>query len=153
MARRTRAREVALQVLYETDRNPQVPGDLDRRFIEQRLRGSDLRRFAGELVSGVRAQREPLDRLIQQVAENWSVSRMSPVDRNILRLAAYEIVFREDTPPKVAIDEAIQLAKRYGTADSPRFVNGLLDRILATHPRPVPPERASSTEEPLGVDH
>ncbi|MBI3464870.1 MAG: transcription antitermination factor NusB [Planctomycetes bacterium] len=135
MARRSRAREVALQLLYETDRNPQVPQGLDERFVRERLRGAELRQFAGELIGGVRAKREQLDRLVQEVAQNWSLSRMTPVDRSILRLATYEILFRDDIPPKVAVDEAIELAKRFGTADSPRFVNGILDRILISHPR------------------
>lgn len=131
MARRSRAREVALQLLYETDRNPHVLAELDRRFVEQRLRGVDLRQFAADLVAGVLAKQEQLDRAIEEVAQNWSLSRMTPIDRSILRLASYEILFRDDTPPKVAIDEAIELAKRFGTADSPRFVNGILDRIAA----------------------
>ena len=135
MARRSRAREVALQLLYEVDRNPAALEERDREFVESRLRGAALRQFAFDLVAGVRTKREQIDKLIQQVAEHWSLGRMTPIDRSILRLATYEILFCLDTPPKVAIDEAIELAKRYGTADSPRFVNGILDRIVTNQPR------------------
>lgn len=135
MAKRSRAREIALQLLFRTDRNPHTADDLDERFIRERLRGAELQQFAADLIAGVRTKREQLDRLVQEVAQNWSLSRMAPVDRSILRLAAYEILYRDDIPPKVAIDEAIELAKRFGTADSHRFVNGILDRILNQHPR------------------
>lgn len=135
MARRSRAREVALQLLYELDRNPAAAEDRDRRFVESRLRGPRLRLFALDLVSGVSTKREEIDRLIEEVAENWSLGRMTPIDRSILRLATFELLFCQDTPPRVAIDEAIELAKRFGTAESSRFVNGILDRVLTTHPR------------------
>jgi N utilization substance protein B len=138
MARRSRAREVALQLLYELDRNEAVPEDRDRQFVEARLRGDALRQFALVRVAGVRTKRAELDRLIQEAAQNWTLGRMTPVDRSILRLATWEVLFGADTPPKVAIDEAIELAKRFGTAESPRFVNGILDRIVNTHPRDVP---------------
>jgi N utilization substance protein B len=135
MARRSRAREVALQLLYEMDRNEVRPEDRDRQFVEARLRGDALRQFAFDLVAGVCTKRAELDRLIQEAAQNWTLSRMTPVDRSILRLATWEVLFGADTPPKVAIDEAIELAKRFGTAESPRFVNGILDRIVNTHTR------------------
>src|SRR5262245_48428769 len=136
MARRSRAREVALQLLYEADRNPGNEKERDREFVEKRLRGGDLRQFALELVAGVRERIEEIDRVIQQVAQNWTLSRMTPIDRSILRLATYEVLFQSGTPPKVAIDEAIELAKRFGTSESARFVNGLLDRIVTDHYRP-----------------
>jgi N utilization substance protein B len=135
MPRRSRAREVALQLLYEVDRNEAVPQDRDRQFVESRLRGPALRQFALDLVAGVLTKQAELDRLITQAAHHWSLDRMTPVDRSILRLATFEYFFHVDTPHRVAIDEAIELAKRFGTADSPRFVNGILDRIVTTHPR------------------
>lgn len=144
MARRSRAREVALQLLYELDRNPAALEQRDREFVESRLRGAALRQFAFDLVAGVRAKRVQVDQLIEQVAEHWSLGRMTPIDRSILRLATYEIIFCLDTPPKVAIDEAIELAKRFGTADSPRFVNGILDRIITNHPRSAGPDAATA---------
>ena len=144
MARRSRAREVALQLLYEADRNPGSPQEREREFVEKRLHGSPLRQFALDLVAGVRSNLESIDRVIQQVAQNWTLSRITPIDRSILRLATFEILFQPSTPPKVAIDEAIELAKRFGTSESPRFVNGLLDRIVTDHPR--------STDTPSVID-
>jgi N utilization substance protein B len=140
MTRRSRAREVALQLLYELDRNPATP-DRDRSFVESRLRGAGVRQFALDLIAGVRTKRDEIDRIIQEVAQNWSLSRMTPIDRSILRLATFEILFCNDTPVKVAIDEAIELAKRFGTAESSRFVNGILDRVVTTHPRSTGPDQ------------
>ena len=130
MARRSRAREVALQVLYADDLNP----DRDRRatdeFIQRRLRHhDDLLQLARSLVGGVRRNREELDQLIAARAANWTMERMAVIDRNILRIGAYEILYT-DTPGRVSINEAIELAKRFGGAQSPQFVNGVLDRIL-----------------------
>ena len=130
MARRSRAREVALQVLYADDLNP----DRDRRateeFIQWRLRNhDDLVLLAESLVSGVRRNRDELDQLIAARAANWTLERMAVIDRNILRIGAYEILYT-DTPGRVSINEAIELAKRFGGAQSPQFVNGVLDRIL-----------------------
>ena len=148
MARRSRAREIALQLLYEADRNPVAPEDHNRAFAASRLRAPDLQQFALELVAGFQSHRERIDAIIQAVAQNWSLSRMTPVDRSILRLATYEIVFRGDTPPRVAIDEAIELAKRFGTLESSRFVNGILDRIVTQHPRPEPDPPNSPIQDP-----
>lgn len=150
MTRRTRAREVALQLLYESDRNPAAPEGRERTFVDTRLRGQTLRQFALDLVAGVRANREAIDQVIQQVAQNWTVGRMTPIDRSILRLATFEILHLPETPPKVAIDEAIELAKRFGTAESARFVNGLLDRIVTDHPRGTgsPTVDAASSQDP-----
>jgi N utilization substance protein B len=143
MARRSRAREVALQLLYESDRNAAGPEGRDRQFIESRLRGSALRQFAQSLVDGVRTHEQRIDQIIEQVAQNWTLTRMTPVDRSILRIATFEVLFGPDTPPKVAIDEAIELAKRFGTAESGRFVNGILDRVVTNFPR-------AATAEPAG---
>ncbi len=129
MTRRSRAREVALQVLFEDDLNRRVSPSVGEEFIRRRLRTSELVEFARQLVAGVRRHREEIDRLIEQTATNWSLSRMAPVDRNVLRLGAYEILY-SDTPDRVAVDEAIELVKRYGAAHSAQFVNGILDRFM-----------------------
>jgi len=129
MARRSRAREVALQVLYQDDLNPQNnPGAADR-LLARRLRRPEVLEFGRSLVAGVRRHRAELDRVIAAVAENWSLERMAVTDRNLLRLGAYEIL-HGDTPGAAAIDEAVELAKRYGTPQSAQFVNGILDRLL-----------------------
>ena len=133
MTRRSRARQVAFQVLYQDDLNP-TTDPVDRAdFLEQRLRLPEMVEFAAELVAGVRRHRDELDRTIAQTAINWSLDRMSPTDRNVLRLGAYEILHC-DTPDRVAIDEAIELAKRFGTAQSAAFVNGILDRLIHEKP-------------------
>jgi N utilization substance protein B len=134
MTRRTRGREIALQVLYLLEQNPGVdPAEVER-FIERRLREPRLRTFAQALVDGVRRHQPEIDALISRVAENWRLDRMAAIDRNILRLGAFEMLHCSDVPPKVAINEALELAKRYSTAQSSRFVNGILDRLQATEP-------------------
>ena len=131
MTRRSRGREVALQVLYQVEQNPGVSPDEVRQFIERRLLGDrKLCEFTEELIAGVKEHQAQIDGLISQVAENWRLDRMAAIDRNILRLGAYEMLFRPDVPAKVAINEALELAKRYSTAQSSRFVNGILDRML-----------------------
>src|SRR5262249_35071062 len=100
------------------------------RFIHERLNEPQkLEPFALALYDGVLQERADLDRRLAQAAENWKVQRMAVVDRNILRLGEYELLHVPDTPAAVVIDEAIELARRYGSADSPAFVNGVLDRL------------------------
>ncbi|MEX0586825.1 MAG: transcription antitermination factor NusB [Pirellulales bacterium] len=135
MARRSRAREVALQVLYQDDLNPQPDPAAGNAFVARRLRGDELVAFAQSLVAGVREHRAEVDRLLEQIADHWSLSRMAATDRNVLRLGAFELLFTE-TPERVAINEAVELAKRYGSRQSAQFVNGILDRLLKEHRRP-----------------
>jgi N utilization substance protein B len=131
MSRRSRAREIALQVLYQDDLNADQPEDVRLRFINARLNhDKDLIEFAEELLEGVRANLEAVDQHLEDIARNWKLSRMAATDRNVLRLGAYEILFT-DTPDRVAINEAIELAKRYGTNNSSQFVNGVLDRLMS----------------------
>ena len=129
MARRSRAREVAFQVLYQDDLNPRNNPAVGDQLIERRLRADDLMAFARGLVAGVRQHREEVDALLEQTAANWSLKRMAATDRNVLRLGAYEMLHC-DTPGRVAIDEAVELAKRFGSAQSPQFVNGILDKVM-----------------------
>ena len=129
MARRSRAREVAFQVLYQDDLNPRNNPAVGDQFIGERLRFGDLAQFARELVAGVRRHREEVDARIEAIAANWSLKRMAATDRSVLRLGAYEILF-SDMPPRVAIDEALELAKRFGSAQSAQFVNGILDKVM-----------------------
>jgi N utilization substance protein B len=134
MARRSRAREVVLQLLYQQDHNRQVEMLAVRQFVHARLRDPQLEKFATQLYQGTMEHCREIDTQLAAVAENWSVERMAAVDRNILRLGAYELLYHAKTPPKVVIDEAIELAKRFGTAESPAFVNGILDRLAAGKP-------------------
>lgn len=128
--RRSRAREIAIQALYRLDMNPgSTVGDVAR-FIEARLGHPGLVGFAKGLVAGVQERRAELDTLLDGRAEHWRVARMPATDRAILRMATFEIL-HGDVPGPVAANEAIELAKRYGTADSSRFVAGVLGRLLA----------------------
>ncbi len=130
MSRRSRAREVVLQILYEDDLNPDRNMAAADEFLAARLnREEDLLQFAGGLLSGVRRNRGELDQVLGQVADNWPLARMAVTDRNVLRLGAYEILYT-DIPGPVAIDESVELAKRFGAKQSPQFVNGILDRLL-----------------------
>ena len=132
MARRSRAREVALQVLFQDDLNPRHDPHKDEEFIRARLHWPELVDLARTLVSGVRRNRQELDELVGRTADNWSLHRMAVTDRNVLRLGAFEILYTE-TPDPVAINEAVELAKRFGSKQSAQFVNGILDRFLAKH--------------------
>jgi len=132
MMRRRRAREVALQVLFQEDLNPRVDVRASDEFLQRRVPTTELLAFARELVGGVRRHRPELDARIEKAAANWSLARMAATDRNVLRLGAYEILF-SDTPAPVAINEAVELARRYGTAQSGPFVNGILDRLMRDH--------------------
>lgn len=129
MPRRSRAREVALQALFQQDMNPHDSQDQLAPFLASRLQDEELRDFAKSLVLGVLRNQEELDALLESKADNWSLSRMAATDRSVLRLGAFEIRYAE-TPERVAIDEAVELAKRFGSAQSSQFVNGILDKLI-----------------------
>ncbi len=130
MSRRSRAREVVLQVLYEDDLNPDRNMAVADEFLRGRLNHDvELVAFASELLSGVRRNRGELNALLEARAENWSLARMAVTDRNVMRLAIYEMLYT-DTPSRVVLNEAIELARRYGSKQSAPFVNGVLDRVL-----------------------
>jgi transcription antitermination protein NusB len=130
MFKRSRAREIVLQILYEDDLNADRNMAAADQFLRRRLNNDpELVEFAQSLLAGVRRNRQELDQLLGERAENWSLERMAVTDRNILRLAAFEMLFG-DTPDRVAINEAVELAKRYGAKQSSQFVNGILDRLL-----------------------
>ena len=149
MTRRTRGREIALQVLYQADLNPGLAPQEIRRFIERRLLGdAKLCEFTRSLIAGVQAHQGRIDALISEVAENWRIDRMAAIDRNILRLGAYEMLYCPDVPTKVAINESLELAKRYSTAQSSRFVNGILYRLQAAGSAPASDEPEPVQEAP-----
>lgn len=127
--RRSRAREVVLQLLFEEDLNPRHSMSASDTFLCQRLhQNAAVIEFARGLLAGVRRNREELDALLTRHADNWSLGRMAVTDRNTLRIGAFEILYA-DTPGTVAINEAVELAKRFGGRQSAQFVNGVLDRI------------------------
>jgi N utilization substance protein B len=129
MAKRSQAREVAFQVLYQDDLNPRNNPAITDGFIEEQLGGGELVEFARSLVAGARRNRTQIDALLGKTAEHWTLDRMAATDRNVLRLAAFELL-HTDTPRAVVIDEAVELARRFGTIQSGQFVNGILDRLL-----------------------
>jgi transcription antitermination protein NusB len=140
MLNRHRAREIALQILYRYDvalgSTPKVEPpkggalatELSQHF-DHFIVSQDLRDFAAHLVAGTLQNQTELDGLLERHASNWKVARMSSVDRSLLRMAAYELKSMPETPSSVVIDEAIELAKQFGTSDTPAFVNGVLDAV------------------------
>ncbi|OGP15340.1 MAG: transcription antitermination factor NusB [Deltaproteobacteria bacterium GWA2_54_12] len=124
---RRKARETALQALYKLD-IAGVSGEEDLE-LEELAPGTAERRYCETLVQGVRMHLKDLDPEIEKYSENWTISRMSVVDRNILRIAVYELLYSSDVPYKVIIDEAVELAKKFGTDESGPFINGIIDRI------------------------
>jgi transcription antitermination protein NusB len=135
MTNRSRAREVALQLLCQLDANPGVQRPAIERFLRERLRHAELVVFSTSLYDGVLKHQTDIDARLAAAADNWRLARMANVDRNVLRLGAYEVLYgRDETPAVVAIDEAIELARRYGSENSPAFVNGVLDKIHKTEP-------------------
>jgi N utilization substance protein B len=130
MGRRRKAREVALQFLYQLElRGEDDPQPHAAEFWFQHPVDAETRVFAEALVRGAKRHQAKTDELLRQYVEHWDLERMAVVDRNILRLAIYEMLWGEDVPSKVAINEAIEIAKKFGTAESSRFINGVLDRI------------------------
>ena len=133
MSRRSRAREVVLQILFQDDVNIGANPAVADQFLQQRLAQPELVELGRSLLGGVRRNRGELDTLLASTADNWSLERMAVTDRNILRLGAFEILYT-DTPDRVAINEAVELAKRFGSAHSAQFVNGILDRLMNRAP-------------------
>ena len=133
MGLRREARELALQMLYSLDANSSagVHGTFQAFREEQAEVTARVREFAEGLVQGVVGQRDVIDEAIRARSKNWALARMPRVDLNVMRLAAYELMFRPDIPKKVSINEAIEIARRFGDKDSPAFVNGILDEIEA----------------------
>lgn len=133
MRKRTKSREYALQILYAIDITKADPKDCIDGFWEGSDEASDdVKAFAGEIILGVCDRKKEIDSLISKYATNWQLDRMAVIDRNVLRLATYELLFMEDIPPKVSINEAIDIAKKFGGSDSGKFVNGVLDKINKT---------------------
>ena len=132
MGRRRQAREIALQALYIVDTS-NTPQEEAFKIVNRREQPDDEKtlEFAQELVIGTMKERAALDKHIEQTAENWALSRMAAVDRNVLRMAAYELLHRLETPVNVVIDEAIEIVRKFSTEESTRFVNGILDKIKA----------------------
>ncbi|MBI2082569.1 MAG: transcription antitermination factor NusB [Deltaproteobacteria bacterium] len=129
MGQRRKARELALQLLYQMEMQDVGPKVVIDRFAESEEYPEEAKKFSYELVEGTYRNRREIDELIEKHSSHWKIARMSAVDRNILRLGVYELSYLNDVPTSVAIDEAIEIAKRFGTENSGAFINGILDNI------------------------
>lgn len=133
MGARTKARKRALDVLFEAEQRGVEPRSVYLRIAAEA--SSPLNPYVGQVVDGVQAHRDRIDELIATYAEGWNLERMPAVDRNLLRIGVYELLYVEDVPANVAIDEAVGLAGDLSTDDSPSFINGVLGRIASLKPR------------------
>jgi N utilization substance protein B len=136
--KRRNAREYTLQFVYGIDmvnpdsrqhKQPDFAEELFEFWKSANEESADIRAFTEDLIKGTIANLEEIDRLIQQAAQKWNLVRIAAIDRNIMRIASYEIVYREDIPDAVSINEALEIAKKFSTAESASFINGILDRI------------------------
>ena len=138
MGQRRQSREIALQMLYQMEMTGLPPHEVTELFYQLALDDDDqgreipqsVRPFAEKLITGVHANREQVDKMIVEASENWRLERMSIIDRNILRIAVFEMLYCLEIPPKVSINEAIDLGKTFGSPDSGAFINGILDHLL-----------------------
>ena len=150
MSSRRRSREMAIQVLYQVDMAQSDLTEALRLFCEHFNAPESIRDFASDLARGAHEHQQEVDTLIKRFSENWRLERMPAVDRNILRLAIYELLYRPDIPAKVSINEAVDLGKKYGSEDSGSFINGILDRIRLhleeTGRRKTPPDNGPTLE-------
>ena len=135
MRKRTQAREIALQALYQYDLERKADNKARKNvedfepFLVNSTADAEVRQYARTILDGTLSSLDEIDKRISAVAENWKLSRIAPVDRCVLRIALFELLESADVPPKVAINEAIDLAKRFSTEQSGSFVNGILDRV------------------------
>jgi len=129
LGKRRRSREFALHVLYQLEISKE---DISRVIVQQKEHlspGNGGDEFAERIVHGVQKHGQEIDQLIRQYSENWRLDRMNLIDRNILRMAVFELLYCQDIPPKVTLNEAVELGKKYGSEESGSFINGILDRI------------------------
>ena len=153
MARRSRAREVALQLLFQRDQNSTpVPRSAIEQFVRDRLLGdTEMVAYCLSLYDGTLARQAEIDPLLTATATNWRLARMHPADRNVLRLATYELLFDPAAQPtEVVLNEAIELARRFGVEDSAKFVNGVLDKVAKS--RREEPEAGGARVTPPADD-
>lgn len=129
MGNRHKAREFTLQLLFALDFNNQDIRTTLAMFWLDLSAPEEVRNFSDELLNGVNDQREKIDEILAKYSENWTIDRMTGVDRNILRMAIFELLYRPEIPKNVTINEAVEIGKKFGSEDSGAFVNGILDRI------------------------
>lgn len=129
MGTRRKSREYALQILFDIDFSHDKLGDIWNVFWESNVAEPDIIDFSKILVEGTLRNLKEIDTLLEEASTNWKLTRMAAVDRNIMRMAAYEIIHQKDIPPSVTINEAVEISKKFGTEDSPSFINGILDKV------------------------
>lgn len=142
MASRRKAREAALQILFFMEQGRLPAKQAMTLFFDHFAAAEELRPYCEIVVLGVEERRAEIDKMIARYSEHWKLSRMESVDRNILRLAVFELLHQPDVPKKVAINEAIEIGKKYGSEHSSAFINGILDRLSGLHDDPAAPKAA-----------
>lgn len=147
MGKRRRARELAVQVLFHLEFSPDDPAEVFDLICENFQAPESIRDFSKRLVLGVCEKKERLDKAISQASRNWRIDRMTRLDRSILRLAVFEMMFVPDIPARVSLDEAVEIGKKFGSEDSGRYINGVLDNIYNSIVR----NQSSGTETTEGV--
>jgi N utilization substance protein B len=135
---RRKAREIALQMLYQMEVNPVDPPEALELFWRNLAASQSTKEFVNRIVEGVYGKREEIDKLIKKHSEHWRLDRMDWVDKSILRMGVFEILFCEDIPVKVAMNEAVDLGKKFGAEESGAFINGILDKISKTEGKVQP---------------
>jgi N utilization substance protein B len=144
MGLRRKARELAMQTLYCMDMLENKSEELVEKLCEAVESSPDIRPFCDRLVNGVMDKKPAIDQVIEEFSDNWKLFRMACVDRNVLRIAVFELMYCDDIPPRVAINEAVDIGKKYGTQDSGAFINGILDSIYQKY-APLPSEKKEET--------
>lgn len=129
MGKRRKARESTLQILFQVEFDDTQPEKIIDSFWKNRRATKEIKEYSQWLVEGITSHREEIDRLIQSVSENWRISRMAIVDRNVLRMAVFELLYEENLVPAIVINEAIEIAKKYSSEEGATFVNGILDAV------------------------
>ncbi len=130
MRKRSKARESVLQILYQIDITGDPVESVLNQYWQSKNRNPEVIEFANEIIRGTIEHLSEIDAIISQYSENWEIGNMPIIDRNILRFAIYEILYMDDIPPKVTIDEAVELANNFGAPNSGKFINGVLDKIM-----------------------
>lgn len=130
MGKRRSSRELALKFLYLIELNKGIPEEQMKEFWERNPCQDDIREFTEDLIKTFSENKDEIDGALEKCSDNWSLSRMAVIDRNLLRLAVCEILFKKNVPVNAVINEAVEIAKKYGCGDSSSFINGVLDRIV-----------------------
>ena len=139
MGNRRFSRELVIQFLYLSEMNEgETEDQLESFWKNNACKEKSVQSFTEDILSNIFDHKKEIDALLEKYSDNWTLSRMTVIDRNLLRMAASELMYSKNVPPKVVIDEAVEIAKRFGSEDSPNFINGVLDRILKEMKPDVP---------------